>query len=627
MPREVIKHQTRTILAKDPQQVQRLGDWLCTEITDSFAARMPLEARWREVMRQYEGVPKEPVKNFPIENAPNVEVTVGAIACDDIYAQAIDLIFTASPLMTVRPIPKYANDEEAVAKAKALQRYVNWMASNEVDLRAQTENMILDDTQIGTGLFYVPFVERRKKTKVASIISSHPKLIAMPPEDVLVTGGSCDDLDELPLLALRFWNSETELAERAAVNDWDLDGVQRAGAKDWVRMRREALARQMQGMERKGNIYDTFDVYCYYDIDNDGLDEDLLVTYNHTGRKVLKVGWNPYDRRPCERAVYQRRSHLFYGLGVLEMMSPYQQELTDVHNYAVLNALIANCRMWITSESVEPNMKIWPNKQISTRDPKNDVRGEAMGDIHPSIWQLQILISQLAERRVGTSNLAQKAGAAMGNRTPGITALSMLQDQNRRFVPAFDGMRICIANALKQCLYRYQERLLAGSQRAERHFIDVLGQNDGQLVISILRNDNFDEHITMELTASSASINRDADKQNAIMLDNLLGQYYQRIVELAMLAANPQTPESVKTLCVKVASAAGEMIERTIRTFDQVRDPATFVIDMENTMADTANAASSGGIEQLMHMLGGGGQQAPSMNALLGMGGGEGASQ
>ncbi len=626
MPRTVIKHQQRQIMARDLDRESGLASYLAVEVTDAFAARSNLEASWRENLRMYEAVPKQAVKDFPIENAPNVEVPIGAIACDAIQAQALDLIFSASPLVTCQPVPKAKDDKESIAKAKALQRYVNWMAANEVNLRSAVEEMIIDNVQIGTGSFYVPFTERRRKTSVSSILSQGPTIFAFPPEDVIVPSGSMADINEIDWIGLRFWNTSEQLNQLAQTNEWNIEGAVPAGVKDWVRQRREMLGRQLAGFERAGKLYDTYDIYCYFDIDGDGVNEDLLVTYNHTGRKVLKVTWSPFDRRPIEKAVYQRRAHLFYGMGVLEMLRPIQTELSDVHNYWTLNALLANCRIWGVAEYLPENMRMFPNKQIPLKDAQKDLQGIAMADVHPSLWQLQMLLVQLAEKRVGVNELnARGGGGFQGNRTPGITALSMLQMMNKRFMPAFDGMRQCVSSALKQCLYRYQERLLAGNGSVEKHFIDVLGQRDGAMVVNLLRNENFDEHVNVELTASNAFVNSEAERQNAMLLTNILAQYYTRVVQLVMLAANPQTPQVVKDVAVKVANAAGEIIERTIRTFDQIRDPGAFIINVEDELNRVP--AQPEGLQQLLGMIGGSGpaaEQAPGAGMLMNMPGMEG---
>lgn len=606
MSRFVIKHQQKQSLKNvSPERVQSLAEWIYMEIEDALSLRKPLEAEWRTCLKMYNGVPKLEVRDIPIPNAPNIEITIGAIAADTIYAQSVDLIWGTSPLVTVRPKPKFKDDMETVSDAKAMQRWVNHIASSEdVNLRPSSENSILDDIQLGTGVLYTPYIEARKKTKTATILNVGPRAYSIPVEDCIpFGGGSTDDIQSMPGVSLRFYYNTHQVVDAARANTWNLEGLQPLHAKDWVRSTREMLAKQQDGIHLKGNIFDIHYIWCYYDIDGDGIDEDLFVVWNHSGRSMLYYNYAPEDRRPIDVMVYQKRAHLLNGLGVLMMLAPFEEKLSDVHNYSTLNILLANSRVWVGDESMPETVKIWPGKYLQTVDP-DKFKSLQMADVYNSIWQDQLMTMQIANQRVGINEVSQ--GSQIPSRTPGITAMSFLQQVNRRFTPAFDAMKNCICGSLRQSCYRYKERLLAGDKRAEVSIFDVLGYEDGMRVIKTLTKDTFEESVDMELTAASASINREADRQNAIMLTNILAQYYQRTIELIMLASNPETPPEVASVARKIASAAGEIIDRTVRTFDQIRDPGTFIVEVENELNSIQTTAQDQqALMQLMQAFGG----------------------
>jgi len=589
------------------ERMNALKNFLTVELEDAMSTRYPLEQVWRELLRMYDGVPKNPVKNFPIENAPNIEITLGAIAADAIYAQAYDTIFSVQPFITCRGVPKRKGDKDYSDAVKALQRFANHVVANETNLLNSGDEALIDDVQLGTAVFYIPWTEHRKKTKVAKVLSAHPSIRCMPPEDVFAPGGSVDDPDEAQWIGLRFWYTAQDVEALAKRNGWNTLGVTPAGAKDWVRTRREMLGRQVSGIEVKGNLYEIFDIYCYFDIDDDGLDEDLYVVWDRTSRNILYLAYNPYDKRPIEKMVYQRRPHLFYGLGVLEMMGPYQEEMTNIHNWGTLNILIANARIWVgKSGSIPQNMTLWPNRVIELMNPKDDLQALQMGEVYPSIWNAQSMVVSLAERRVGVNEMSMPRGSAvMGTRTPGITALSMLQQFNKRFTPAFGSMRNAFAGAVRQCLYRYKEKVLANKAKVLAHIIRVLGPEDGYRVIDLLRNEEFEEGVIVELTASSATVNKEAERQATFQLVGILAQYYQRTLELVTVAANPQTPPVVADVAKRIAEAAGEIIERTLRTFDQVRDPALFIVEVEDAIDEAVADRPRQAIMQLMSQMGG----------------------
>lgn len=561
------------------ESYRNLSNWLYNELEDALSARAGLEGMWRECLRMYEGQPKMEMRNVPIENAPNYEVPVGAMACDAIYAQSVDLIWQVAPVVTVRPIgAKYAG------AGKGLQKFINWGVANEWELRLAVDNALLDNVQLGTGILYVPWINRYRKTKVTELSHIGPSVFCVPIQDFVVPGGSGSDVQDARWVAMRYWLTKDELVLRQKTMGWDISSVQTGAADDTVRQKREQLARQRKSGEQFRDLYEIFDFYAYYDIDGDGKAEDILVSYDRTSRSVLRVRWNPFQRRPFSAMRYQLRPHLFYGLGPMEMLKPLADEISETHNHRMLNMMLANCRLWIGKQGeIDHDMSIWPNKVILSESPADSLKALQLGDVYPSSQVAEAILMAYAERRVGVSDITQaRPSAPLGTRTPGITALSVLQQVNKRFTPAFDGMRLAVADAVRQACYRYQERLLAGDAFAAEKITRIVGEQHAQEVLQALTAPDFDEAMALELTASSAAANRDTDRQNAILLMNLMGGYYDKVLNLVSLTANPQVPDQIRECARRIAIASSEALERLILNFDQVRDPETFLIAFDD---------------------------------------------
>lgn len=593
-------------LTPKPEALAALRGYLVHEVEQAFAARASQETLWRELLRQYDAVPKLPVRNTPVENAPNIEVPLAAIASDSIYAQATDLMFQISPIVTCRD----AGSGDWVEHAKDVQTFTNWGATNEWRLRESADHSILDCIQLGTGIYYIPRVQQRRKHATEVVTWDAPRVYSVPLEDFLVPGGSIEDLQALRWVSRITYLGERELAFQATHGKWDVAHV--APSKlEWVRTRRETLARTTSNM-RIGQIYEIHRLSCYFDIDGDGIDEDLEVVWDRNGQAILSVAFNRYDTWPYEAMRYQLRSHLFHGIGVPEMLQGMQEEASTLHNHRTLNLMLSNARMWAGKRgAVSENMRVWPNKIVLLDNPQTDIKELTLSDVYPSAAQAEMITLSLAERRTGSNELSlPRPSAIMGSRTPATTAMSMLQTANRRFRPAFDAMKDATARSMIQCLTRYREMLLAGVSAAEDHIMAVCGNESGGRVIEALRQGDFSRNVTVELTASSASVNKEADRQASMLLVNILAQYYEKTLQLVSIASNPATPPPVAEVAKKIAAAGSEVIDRTIRTFDVMRDPRTFLIDMEEELDATVGALPQGGLAGLGQLLAGLGQPA-----------------
>jgi hypothetical protein len=559
------------------ERIEALESWLSEEIEDAISARYPQERRWTDALKMYEAIPAEPIRDTPIEGAKMIEIPLGAISADAIYAQAIDTIFSASPVLTARAV-----EGSKVKGAQGLQRLVDWSVANELNFRAAGEESILDDVQLGTGILYIPWVESVKRTRTARITARHPRIFSVAPENFFVCGGADADLQWTPWCSMRTWLTESEYQDRVRLRGWK-DEAQKVGMIDWVRSERERLGRTSSS-RRISFLYEIHHVYCHYDIDGDGLDEDLLLVWDRSSRRVLKHSYNPFDRRPFAAMRYQLRPHLFYGIGVLDMVRPFEEEATEVHFHRLLNMLLANSRIFTGPPGAQSDLtRIYPGKFIPQSQP-GEISAIQLADVYPSSFQGEAIPISMAERRVGLNDMATpRASQVLGSRTPGITALSMIQQVNRRFAPAFDGMKFALADAARHGLYRYQERLLAGDPELESHVARLLG-DEARDTIGLLRSSEFDEAVEVELTAASASVNREADRQSYIGLMNVMLPYYERSLQLAAVAVSPQTPPPIREVAGKIAGAAAKLVERTLRTFDQIRDPKSFVIEFENQL-------------------------------------------
>jgi len=600
--RVITKYQEPQVIVRNEVNDTRFESYLRAEVEDCISANYARRDMWEELLRQYKGVPKEPFSKdiIPVQN---IEIPLGAIECESIMAQGFDLIFSVSPLAVVRGNKGFENH------AKAVQKVIDHFAVDPyTNLRDSVQTMLMDDVQLGTGILYTIWQEDMHRVGDLSIVDRGPRVLCIDPDDLLVPGAADGDIQSQRVSGFRMYLTQGELELRGEQEGWAWQLAQSTDKVSPIKRRRDDIAMTTEVKPGEVRLYEIYELFVYFNYDRkEGQgDMDLLVTWDRTSGKILKLRYNPFDRRPFSLARYQLQPHTLYGMGVMEMVSPFQREVSDWHNFRFANARLANSRAYVVkngSSIAGTRLKIMPNKPLYVDDSR-DIVALQMADIFPSALMYEQDSRQMAEQRVGTITNFQ-GRTLPGHRTPAATMAGVLQTINRRFAPAFEEMKQAVADSLKQCFMRMQEQYKLGGegqQFIKDWLTTLLGLTDAKLVMQVMEQSSrdIDDCITIEMTAASVSSNREANKQNGIQLMQVLGGYYKQIMDLAMVASNPQTPDPVKKLAISVAKGGTEAVDRLLREFDIVRDPTLFLPAEEDMQFGLAKQGGEqpGGQEQ-----------------------------
>lgn len=578
-------------------RVSHFAEYLYQEITQAESDRYFLEQLWKESFRIYNTVPTSVTRDIPYINASNQVAPMAAEKADDIYSQILSAITALDPIVTVR-----ATNAARVEHAKAIQKRLN------LGVKSQHWNVIpalceglKDAIKLGTAVWVTHWTTEHKKTKFSRISASGPRIRAIPLEHVLAPAGAGGDVDALPWIAIFHEHTQSELADLKTKHpDWDIGPLITPHGRKELRLAREKMGQQTTNPTQERELYGLYELYCWYDIDGDGEEECLTVFYNLESRHIVEITYCAYDHFPLSKATFDLNEYLFYGKSVLTMLGSLNDLASDIINHWVDNGFLANTRMFKGKPGAtdETTVSVWAGKFIASTDPASFDTIQ-LADIYPSFPLLFQLIDTLASRRVGMPSVNQTT-EALGNRTPGITALSVLQNISQRHAAAFESIRRGFGHAVKQCLFREQEQMLMGNLDLKMELVKLLGPEDAALYEEALADPYFDDAMGIELTASSASINRESDKQDALMLSNHLLQFLPVMAQLTAQCGDPMAPEPLRMVCVKILTSLSEVLDNTVRTFEHIRNPEIIAVDAQqeaSLMHQLANA------QQMINMM------------------------
>lgn len=572
-------------------QLNDLGLWLKEEHDLADSAYYWIRQKWMNFLRMYNGWPRDGGRMSPRENAPNIEITVCALACDVICAQIIDLYFQVTPTLTVKP---RSSDDQL---RQCFQMFLDWMVGSRIKLRAAVDNYTLDDVQLGSAVYYCPWKENIRKTDTVKVTDAGPVMQSWPIEDLFIPANPATSVQDMPWVTLRMWLNKSDLELRKRRDGWRLsfDAIHPSTKVDPVRQRRLELSGQ-QGSDNatlRGEFYEVMMSWCLRDIDDDFVDEDLTVVWERSSGYVFKASFNDYDSRPIVLGQYQQRAHLPLGIGVNEMGENYEDEITDIHAQRTDNMFLANNRAWKARDAVADTLTaIWPGKVVGVTD-MDDIEPLQMMDIYPSSEEAEKISMGLFERRVGMTELS--APSKLGGRTPGVTASTVITKANQRFTPVLDNHRNATAEAAIQCLYRYQERLQRDDPNAMKDVNRVFMKVEGgatlkQRFLDEMKQDEYDlrDMFDLFITASSVTINRNQDQQALLQLSQIMEKYIAGEVAAAQALDNPASGPNVKETITASRDAVRAIMKRIIYTFTQISDSNQYVLDVEPQEAPPA---------------------------------------
>lgn len=559
-----------------PTQRTALKTFLQNGHTKALAARAGWEGECRQAIRGYEGNPSDEKRWTPFENAPVIEITVGASDCDAIISQAEDLVYSMEPPLVVRDRhPEWAD------AADALQEYVNVECSSGTwNFEPGTKEGIIDWAQLGTMVWYIPYTKTVRKTDVRKVVTFGPKIYSLDPDDFILPANATKNVQTTQFATMRMRMTRAELKLAARINNWNVDD---AGTPDNAspirvdRMMAAGLDSTDTDKHPKAMIALTF---CYFDVDGDGEEEDIQVIWNMVSGNILKVMYNEYDCRPFVLECYQDRAHTWAGLGVMKMDMPFQRSISEIWNNHVWNMMMANAKVYTgPSTAMQEMTEVYPGKFMPNDD--GEVKALDMGQVNSSAVVAEGELRNMSRERTGLQAL--NAPMQSSNRTPVGTTSQVLGQANRRFTHPFNNLRNGFAQVVMQCLYRVQERIRMGDKQLLKRLRLLMGDEQGQRIIDLMKHSDVEltEALDVQLKATSATDNRETDFQNMVTLSTqIFPQYWAAMKELAVLKAQPPFP-GADVVATQAEAILNDFWHELLKTYDTGIDTAKFQIHLD----------------------------------------------
>jgi hypothetical protein len=253
-------------------------------------------------------------------------------------------------------------------------------------------------------------------------------------------------------------------------------------------------------------------------------------------------------------------------------------------NFMWDNVLLANSRMVVAKagSNIAPGEPFYPNKVWITDGNVRDEFGVfPMADIYQSLPMIQDQLMAYKNKRNGMGDIQMGQMESLPGRTPATTMMSLMQEGARRPDLAIKGMRYDgISNVglrvLQNCQQFMTSPIDVGGQNLLRMAVEVLGMPEGQAAGQKLAMpmESIETGLGVNITATSASHNKEVEKQNLMGLMQLFGQLAPQLVQLVQVGMQAQgTPLGQVALesAQGLVELAGHLLDQSdIRNKEQV---------------------------------------------------------
>lgn len=574
-----------------------LSLWLQNQLKQTLGDRQALEDKWENALIQSRAQSPEGELEFPFVGASNIEFPLTDMHFQPVFADFYQTLHAPEDYFSVT-----AKRPDRVPHANAVREALTAIEQRYLKMRRVNSRALMDMITLGTSIYKNHWFERRYNRKdydENGVIVDKLKKISEP------------RVEHVPLQKFFFpanswsldpdaqggtpWQAQQFELTPAKFREWSkggetLPGFDKDAIKDvesWIATEALPVDDEIREEDDFKPFADEklklFEVWCRFDVNDDGIDEDLVVIFHLETKRLLRILHNPlmHGKWPFKATKYLPWFGI-YGRGLAEVDEWAQDSISNLMNAQLDNVLLSNTRMYSAplGSNIQPGEPVYPGK-IWFVGPNESVGEIRMSDIYASLPNAMSQIMQFSEMRTGVSELKQGNITGLPSRTPATSLLAILQEGNKRFDMVLSAFRDVHSEIGTEILQNLLQHTKEDPLRWQTFFEQAVGQEDAQLLGEVMQGGiiGIEESFGVNVSATSAQVNKEVEKQSFIGLMQIVSQIYGQLVQTALLMSQVQDPTVLAT--AQAAYTAGtELLKRLLERFD-IQNPSEYLPNLD----------------------------------------------
>lgn len=614
-----------------PMQV----DWLDTDLDELIrylknkieyiqaknrGLREELLPKW---VRNYKGIPEEDEKTFPWAGASNLVVQLIGTHCDELLARIMSIYMT-DPLFAIKLLGDFEKGQGNEQKEILEEFLVNVaMEPQELDLYRVEETWWSSAIKYGTGIVKFPYeyeteksyvyigggIEASQKvegrfTELIKRDSPHPENVALNLFGIDPKHSTLDNSDFIYHVIKK---------DRYQLDDMlDHPNIYIAEAIEAIKTNPDDATQDQFEMELQGTKkgYTFFNECanqwliheCWFKYRKGGVKYSLIAYYHLATNTYLGCIYNPYPQNDYafEDAKLAYDDSAYYGFGFCEMLESYQQEVSTTRNWKIDNKQFATTGIGRVNKNSKLSsiINIFPGVFIPADAGEVEPLQFGAGALQAGIEDEMFALQQAAAR-AGVDPASGGAGGGAVNAKRGVyssqgTAMVM-QSQNNRNNLRMSDMRLAHVKMGRKLLNQYANFGIGDK-------LKMYGER-GPVLKDALENYRT-KKLGLLIRPATASLNKELEKQNDILLSSILERLYQGDAQIIQAMVTPGAPPQLIEYLLETLMAKNALMKSLLRNFnhdnvDMLVPVPSFLKEGRDAKIGGAGNSNGGGAPQL----------------------------
>lgn len=541
------------------------------------------EKKLKEFARLYKGVPINETRDTPWPGASNIEIQVIATNSDQLLARVM-AIYMTDPLWSTKIFGDIESGKGADQQA-AIERFLVNMALEpaELDFYRVEEAWFSGTIRNGTGIIKFPWIysmetqaisadgidDSTYKVETKEIIRVDGPRPENLPLNKFITDINYQKLEDSPFKAHIITKTRKQMEDLKALKFYkseDIDSILCTPDRSQADILQHYIERN-QGIDNvgSGDLSDEYDLYeCWVRYQHNGNNIRTCALHHPKTKTRLFAMYNPYPDNMdiFEDAKLAYDDDQYYGYGFAEMLKAYQDEISELHRQRINAKTLSNT----TAFRIAKNSKLHSILQFypGVLVPADAGEIERLELNNPQADSLdgENLSLALVKERTGIDPATGGTGGGIvnskrGNYSAGAT-FAVLQQQNNRTGLRMSDMRSAHSRAGSKFAKMYANFGLGSKLRQYG--------NNAEALKAALENIKSGK-LGLSVRASTASMNKELEKQNDVLLSQTLNNLYQGDAQIIQAMTMQGMPEELKAYYTDTLRAKQALYKTIVQNF------------------------------------------------------------